>query len=411
MIHRHFLALFFAWMFILSFASVSARSSPDVSTLVVEDDAPLPAECLWAGEDKIVCMGESTTIGCPVVTGNDNYCFRWFESKVKTSIGSNASIEVSPSQTTTYTLIVTNSDGNIVASDDVVISVLNRPDVQIISDQPVACDGLNINTTLSVNPAQENFIYQWHYAGWDEDDFLYTDEIVTSLSGSYSLTVTEKHSVVSCSQELSYELRDVNDSSSDSAIKDFFRANRFLEIGITVTEDLPGFSGNGLEGRSSLTTFIRDEADKLISIKSNNINLSLSLQALFGREQFEGLVTKGFITKNDNFCSSLPGGNVSLIQEIEAEFNASEAGIWIHIWENEDGEDSLFVKAQSPCQVDHSPVSTERAAVMLAFFNRVKEEVSFYSYPNKDEQLIDVLLDQVLDCYEGNVLDNSPPKK
>jgi len=78
----------------------------------------LPPPTANAGEDKPICIGESTQIGIPAEAGNS---YSWSPSTGLTSPTASQT-SASPATTTTYTLTVTNPAG-CVKSDEVIVTV------------------------------------------------------------------------------------------------------------------------------------------------------------------------------------------------------------------------------------------------------------------------------------------------
>lgn len=77
------------------------------------------------GEDKTICPGETTTIGCEPV---EAYCYIWSPTDgfSDPSMVHSSMPEVSPEETTTYSLTITNDEGDIVAEDlEVSVNVIS----------------------------------------------------------------------------------------------------------------------------------------------------------------------------------------------------------------------------------------------------------------------------------------------
>ncbi|MFN8362088.1 MAG: PKD domain-containing protein [Candidatus Kapaibacterium sp.] len=81
----------------------------------------LPPPNANAGEDKPICIGESTQIGTPAEAGNS---YSWNPSTGLSSPNASQTI-ASPTTTTTYTLTVSNAAG-CVKSDEVIVTVNQR---------------------------------------------------------------------------------------------------------------------------------------------------------------------------------------------------------------------------------------------------------------------------------------------
>ncbi|QKX05227.1 T9SS type A sorting domain-containing protein [Aquimarina sp. TRL1] len=105
------------------------------SITISEGDASVDA-----GEDQTICAGETVTL-----TANGTGNFSWSTG------ATTASIQVSPDQTTTYS--VTATDGNCQATDEVTVTVKNLT-VDIGEDQSF-CPGEEVTLTAQVNGASE----------------------------------------------------------------------------------------------------------------------------------------------------------------------------------------------------------------------------------------------------------------
>jgi hypothetical protein len=91
-----------------------------------------------AGDDQTICEGESTTL---VATSNNGSTYLWSTGETT------AEIEVSPIETSTYTVAVSNDLGEEV-TDDVVVTVNPVPVANAGNDQTI-CQGESITLTAS----------------------------------------------------------------------------------------------------------------------------------------------------------------------------------------------------------------------------------------------------------------------
>ncbi len=103
-----------------------------------------------AGTDKSICNESPTTL---TATGNGT-TYSWNPGG-----GNTASIVVSPSFTTEYT--VTTSNGNCSASDVIVVTVLDKPVVPDVSGTTVICSG---QAASLVADGDESATFQWYSA-------------------------------------------------------------------------------------------------------------------------------------------------------------------------------------------------------------------------------------------------------
>ncbi|MBN2667725.1 MAG: gliding motility-associated C-terminal domain-containing protein [Bacteroidales bacterium] len=106
------------------------EASDEVSVLVRE--SPI----VNAGQDVDICEGEQTTL---VANGSGN--FEWSHG-----LGNTFQVNVSPTQTTTYTVTLTDNIG-CSSSDDVTVTVFAPSTVTITPDQALICYGQSVTLT------------------------------------------------------------------------------------------------------------------------------------------------------------------------------------------------------------------------------------------------------------------------
>jgi hypothetical protein len=122
--------------------------SDSATVTVVIDNAPPVAN---AGADQIICAGSSQQIGGPALPG---LTYLWLPTAETT-----AQITVAPSQTTVYTLTVSNSCG-FQSQDTVTVGVLPPSQVVInLGSDRTICAGDSL--TIGVVPAP-NVAYSWN---------------------------------------------------------------------------------------------------------------------------------------------------------------------------------------------------------------------------------------------------------
>jgi gliding motility-associated-like protein len=111
---------------------VNGCTASDAVTVTVSGNAPINA-----GSDVAICLGQSTTLNA---TGGDTY--NW-----DSGLGAGASHTVSPTATTTYTVIGTDANGCL-GTDAVVVTVNLLPTTNAGSDQTV-CQGTQVTLTAT----------------------------------------------------------------------------------------------------------------------------------------------------------------------------------------------------------------------------------------------------------------------
>ncbi|WP_165764777.1 T9SS type A sorting domain-containing protein [Winogradskyella aurantia] len=125
----------------------------------------LPPTNAYAGEDVTICSGETVTLNA---TGGISY--NWDSGQTE------ASIDVSPTQTTTYTVTVTDALGGT-DMDEVTVTVNETP-IVTVSDDVIIMEGES--TTLTANGAP-SFFWNTGYT---------SDTIIVSPTQTTTYTVT-----------------------------------------------------------------------------------------------------------------------------------------------------------------------------------------------------------------------------
>lgn len=148
---------------------------------------PLPQ--VRTGNNKEICLNASTTIGETAVDGET---YRWTSTRAGFT-SSAANPTVAPLETTTYTLVETNSATGCSNSQDVTVTVDHLPEAAAGNDRAVC---LNASTTLGA-PAVPGNTYSWSSepAGFTSSE---ANPTVTPLETTV-YTVTETNTATGCS--------------------------------------------------------------------------------------------------------------------------------------------------------------------------------------------------------------------
>lgn len=149
-----------------------------IDSMIVEIN---PVGILEAGIDQAICIGESISIGGePTAEGSIlPYTYQW--SPVNTlSMPSSANPVASPSETTTYSLVIFTGDCPIDTLETTVI-VNQLPEILIMND---TLAGFNENLTLWASGGTE---YEWMPEEYLDNSFIQNP--VTSLEHSVHFTV------------------------------------------------------------------------------------------------------------------------------------------------------------------------------------------------------------------------------
>lgn len=167
----------------------------------------LPASpTLYAGSDQIFCYGsgEGVTLGDPN-NFNLDYCFNWHPAEAfDDGYEQSPNPVVKPTETTTYTVYVTDNDGNLIETDEVTVNVLTPPEVKIGATETIICS--IVNTAIGATAPGVN-TYLWSTGET-------TQVIYPKDAGIYTVTVTGANT---CQSTASIEIKDAADIELDIA--------------------------------------------------------------------------------------------------------------------------------------------------------------------------------------------------
>jgi len=136
----------------------------------------LPTPVADAGNDIIICSGDSAQLGAPPVSGV-NYQWSSNPSGFNSTV---ANPTVSPTQSTIYYLQATNTSSNCVSFDTVSVTVISQPTATITALGPTTfCQGDSV--VLQANSGFSNYNWSNGISG--------TNTITVTQSGSYTVTV------------------------------------------------------------------------------------------------------------------------------------------------------------------------------------------------------------------------------
>lgn len=140
---------------------------PDEMSLIIEDDLPLPEGCPWAGKDKVLCPDsadrEGVLIGCPDMQ-IPGYRYRWVPENDLT-YPHRPFTWARPLSTTTYTLYISDDNGNLIASDEVTVLVPVVASIETvgIAEGERLCGGeiVTLRALGQGSSNSDNFSYLW----------------------------------------------------------------------------------------------------------------------------------------------------------------------------------------------------------------------------------------------------------
>jgi len=175
----------------------NGATAGEVNTMTVTV-TELPPGCPWAGEDKTICAGECVYIGClPRSLDDDDLCYSWFPQENISSTYSPFP-EVCPEVTTTYTIYITNDQGDLIGTDMVTITVIPLPTVEITPPNPAICQQVpppgfqapgGRNNVCSIDPITLSTTATYSSYSWSTGESGPSIEVETP--GPYRVTITD----------------------------------------------------------------------------------------------------------------------------------------------------------------------------------------------------------------------------
>ena len=140
---------------------------------------PNPEVSIATDRDTI-CAGENANLSATGIGGQPPYTFNWSDGS------SGANPTVSPTETTIYTVTITDENGCTNVSEPLTIVVNPRPEVSADATEPVICVGAS--TTLLGNAQGGTPPYTFEWSNGISDPTQVVSPVITT---TYTLTVTD----------------------------------------------------------------------------------------------------------------------------------------------------------------------------------------------------------------------------
>lgn len=110
-----------------------------------------------------ICPYLPATLSANASGGSGGYTYQW-SSTFESNLGTTSSIDVVPSTTTTYTVIVTDNCGNI-ATADIVYTITSPPLTLTMSPTVEICPGDSVQISVTPSGGFGNYYYNWFHSG------------------------------------------------------------------------------------------------------------------------------------------------------------------------------------------------------------------------------------------------------
>ncbi|KGE85797.1 MAG: hypothetical protein ACE362_03105 [Phaeodactylibacter xiamenensis] len=315
-----------------------------------------------AGPDWNVCEGVSVQLGtgclpAPHPVDGVDYCYAWLSTDGLDDPASAMPI-ATPSETTTYTVYVTTSEGELIVEEEVTVTIKPAPNINVTPAKSVLCSGQI--TTLEVAPTA-GYSYEWSTG---EE----TVSIEVNSPGDYTVTATNSNQCQTISTA------EVLDAGSDGeGIANYLESIGFYQypssIQVTVMgeeqlsdEDVqsrnPVNVCDDIECGSSTGVCVKDHANYAIRIAGElmpDLESEVTDHLNYFASEFGYSNIKAFITRNDDICLC-PGG---YLDQVFSAFSSSEAAFWIHIVDVESSDqDKFYLMSNMPGASGNLPSST-----------------------------------------------------
>ncbi len=228
--------------------------STDEVVVTVQGELP-PAD---AGADQIIdCITTSVTLG---TAAEDGYTYSWEPATALTNAAM-AQPVANPSETTTYTLTVTNTDTGCASSDTVVVRVNAAPPVADAgADQIIDC---NTTAVTLGTAAIEGHTYSWRPAAGLSDASIANPIATPTVTTTYTVTVTDTATGCTTEDEVVITENKTDEIQRENLsiciIDEPVDLNRFF--------DTPTFSGVAFP--ETEITWVLEESDTEISTMFN----------------------------------------------------------------------------------------------------------------------------------------------
>lgn len=175
----------------------SANGCSVIKSPIVVKLNPKPSISMVVSSPGLICAGESSSITMTATNGTPPYTYEWKQGA--TTIGTSASVTVSPSTTTTYTPVVTDSKGCKSPTGGITATITNNNDSPITTSVSTTsyCAGSSMSVTFNTsNCAQiispNTYTVQLSDASGNFDNLLNIGSLNTiATSGTIICTVPE----------------------------------------------------------------------------------------------------------------------------------------------------------------------------------------------------------------------------
>jgi len=203
-----------------------------------------------AGSDQSICYGQSATLNATANDGLPPYSFAW-------STGANtATVSVSPTQNTTYTVTITDNRGCF-GVDQTVVSINPQPAVNAGADRSI-CLGQSTSLAASASAGTPGYTY-----AWSNGANTASTSVSPGTTTTYSVTVTDSKGCTAVDQVVVT----VNPAPSANAGTDLIIcAGQTANLSATASAGTPGYTYSWSNGANTANTSVSPVATTTYSV-------------------------------------------------------------------------------------------------------------------------------------------------
>jgi len=133
-----------------------------------------------------ICPYLTETLEANPSGGSGNYTYQW-SSNFNSNLGNTPTLDIQPSQTTTYTVTVTDNCGNSV-TEDIVYTITSPPLTLTMSPNVEICPGDSIEISVTPDGGFGSYFYLWPHSGeTTQSVYVHPDQTTT-----YSVVVSDE---------------------------------------------------------------------------------------------------------------------------------------------------------------------------------------------------------------------------
>ena len=290
------------------------------SSIVITEPDPVIASVT---QETTICLTSSTEILCSALGGNSPYTYAWNTGSTGTSIN------VAPTDTTTYSIIVTDANG---CSSQITLSTVNvrkAITATAFSDKIEVCPGDPVQVNVNAEGGNNNYYYTLENGQIVTNSFtIYPNE-----SNSYFITVRDDCGSPTAVAKIDI---DVLPPPSLSFIADITQGCQPLAVSFTELSDDDGQTFNWDFGDNNSSNMGSEKQPIHLYENDGNYNVSLEVTSIDGCKSTQHMNNLITVYKNPYSKFSANNNNASVIKP-EIIFNNMSVGATNYYWDFGDG--------------------------------------------------------------------------